>query len=385
MTGLFYSTNAARKLRGRPRRTLTRRRNGAADARWLLFLLVFCLYASVPVGVNAGLPDVVRERLAGAFEEAVRANGGDYSGRAVIMPLEGAKSPTRALDDVVQFFTAQWTAHAGASAADPTTSAELLGGMLLEKTDLLNDEYRNAFLSTAGADVLVLTAVLPEESDLCIVITFCRFDQEAVRKKVTVEKTDDLRRYLGEPIPGTLIVRAPDDARITADGSFLGTGGSPLRCRLAPGQHEIRVTKTDFPPHTRTLRMMPESQVEMVVRQKDNSAAPVLALLSSAVLPGLGAAVYGRPATEQAVQQLPEAVTFASALLFYVAATMWIVDETKEVDFLSRKSSDRYESIKKGELYCAGAAYAVNLVASFIVGKQYAEKNRQLVSSVDRP
>lgn len=199
--------------------------------------------------------------------------------------------------------------------------------------------------------------------------------------EATAPKTSAVYPWLGEVPPGTLALSFPAGSQIALDGEVVEESGSgSLRLSLDAGEHQLRVHRAQYPAHARSFVVPSAGEVSLRVREKNNASAPVNSLVASALVPGLGIALYGRPKSTIPGTRTPEVVASTGALLFWAGAVMYAVDMTERDKFLTTKSSDRHKLIENVELAGAAVGYIINLVGAYSLGSEYAARNRELVS-----
>ncbi len=191
----------------------------------------------------------------------------------------------------------------------------------------------------------------------------------------TLEKDDDLRKLLGEKLPGMLIVESETaGSRVYVDGEFKGEITSdPISFEVPYGTHSLRIDRSGHKSFSKSVTIEERESEYLKVKFTQSHLAPMNSALLSALLPGLALAVYG----PEAKDNVASASHGIAAALFYTAAICWVVDESKDDPFLTRDNDDRYKTIKNIELYTALGAYVGNIITGWFVGNEYRKETKR--------
>lgn len=269
----------------------------------------------------------------------------------------------------------------------PDSCASVLGKYSWHAGRLLyKHERRDAFLRGVGALRCVLVSIRTVH-DSCEVVARAYLesqDQPEAMARVAIIDDHELRIYLNEPIPGVLVVRAPEESRIQIDGEDRGAGGKvPVSLSLDPGEHQVAIVKPTFARFQRHIAMTSDAGMELRVHERDCSGVPAASLLASALVPGLGALMYGRPKSDRRGSAGPEATAYTGAAIFYVAGGLAVADILREPTFLTKRSRSTYHKIEVAEIGAAVVGYVLNMVGALAIGRDFAARNRELIANGD--
>lgn len=205
----------------------------------------------------------------------------------------------------------------------------------------------------------------------------------SISKKVF--KDDQVRKLMGEKLPGTLFVTSPDhDAKVLCDSENKGQiGKKGLLVDIPYGEHLIQIEKDGYKPFAKSIWMSEKGSERLEVKFTSPSGAPLSAFLANAVLPMSATWTYG---PRMGAKRSSIAFNTFSAGLFYVSGSLFLIDHfgghQSKGDYLTEGNYDTYKKVKKVELYCTLGFYALNLISGIVVGVDYQNSNRKGVEVI---
>lgn len=345
---------------------------------WLLAVSTALVIAAGEVG-GAELPREF-EPVADSIASSSQVFAGTGAAHiAVIQPFEGSDRERMLLSQLDEALRTRWKGVSVAQAGEVTAAAKRL---VYSVADLeTRPEARASVMRSLGLSQLVFLLAGNREDRVEITSrTAHAASGEMIERRWAVAKNDDVRVYLGEPVPAYVSITVPEESQLYLDGQALGTGSrEPRLVRVPRGAHEFKVTKPGFAPYEAFFSVSDAQRLSLGARERNNSGAPVGAMLCSAVLPGLGLLLYGAPHTARGKYTVSDGVAGVGAIGFYTFGAVWLTDVLANEEFTTKESLDRTKTIKQVELLLAAGSYVVNVLGSFAVGADFAAKNRQLV------
>jgi hypothetical protein len=195
-----------------------------------------------------------------------------------------------------------------------------------------------------------------------------------------VPKDDQIRKLMGEKLPGTLFIKSPDhDARVFCDSEDKGqVGKNGLLIDVPYGNHFIQVEKEGYKPFAKSIWMHEGGSERLAIKFTSPSDAQLSAFLVNAVVPMSATFIYG---PRMGTKRSSIAFNKISAGLFYVSGSLFLIDyfggHRSKGDYLTEGNYDTYKNIKDIELYCTLGFYALNLISGIAVGADYQINNRK--------
>jgi hypothetical protein len=193
---------------------------------------------------------------------------------------------------------------------------------------------------------------------------------------IAIAKDEGVSRSIGLSVPSKLIIRSTsEDAFVYVDGEYVGLAnqqGSVIT--VEKGVHTVRVSRIGYPSFEKEVHLLENSTEHLTVQFTSSEASLVVgSFFLGTILPGVPAWTYSSkdPQSNYAFAKL-------SALCFYFAGGMYLADRYLEPKFFTKGSKEKYESIKKIELYTAASSYLLNVIASILVGIDQGEKSRSV-------
>jgi hypothetical protein len=277
----------------------------------------------------------------------------------------------------------EWVRATGGQVVDDAAVHREMAKLLVNGEDLMAQEApRREFMRDLAVDCIISARVSVQVAAVRLEASVCAAPSGAsVPYTVTVDKTKAMRLYLGEPVPGTLLVRAPGEARVIVDQVQRGHGGShPVEVELPAGHHSVLIEKDAYKSFSQNFVMGNDQTIRLSAKERNNSSAPLRAALFSMVAPGFGMMPYSNywDLKRKRVATAGEGVAAWGALLFYGGGVWWFVDHFGyELNWLKQDRSRSTEA--QIALGVTGIGYAMNLGGAFAVGMEFSQHNRELV------
>jgi len=344
----------------------------------------------LPLSALAELPAELQWPIKEAIEEAVENStwvpGGEFRGPIAVIYAGERSDADRFVDDYLQFVNAELVRTQTVEIDTPEKLAERLEILYMDLPDLEDQAKRQAFYRSPLGKQLKWVVVLDSSnrpSELTVSMTLEKV--ESGEKSAPVErkilKVDNIYRYLGEPVPRSLFVQVPKGAKLSVDNRFVGYGGDEaLTVHLLPGSYDLEVSLDGYAEFNDSVSMNGRNDMDLEITKRDNSGAPVKSLLLGAILPGSSVLAYGSPKTAGGSHsRKSDEFTSASAAIFYTGLTIWAIDHFRSKDPLTNDTRERDENIENIELGICLTGYALNLIGSVVVGRNFAKENRELV------
>jgi hypothetical protein len=310
-------------------------------------------------------------------------------GRFVVLHEEvaavSANDMSEHLFDAINSFLKLHNAHGGKPIGPLTVTKNMYDLNLKSSAD---DIAHNAKTwEDMGAKLLILYS-WSDDNNSDITIAIKAYDiknggHEIAVSRRNIAKDDQIRKLLGEKLPGSLTVKSPDlNATLYCDNVFCGEIGKEGKTvEIKYGGHSIKVDKSGYKSFYKDIEINErENKYLNVGFVSANSALPI-AFLSNAVIPMSASWIYGPRlgVTKHSVQ-----LNTISALIFYIAAGMYIVDMNQK-GYLTKDSKNRAETWKSIELISAAGSYGVCLISGFMVGAQYMNDNKRGIELTASP
>lgn len=275
--------------------------------------------------------------------------------------------------------------RAGEKVLAKTLIEENMRAFGLEATE--QDMKRNADVwEDIGVDLLMIPDWSPQTDDL-VNLTLEVFDVHRQGQRVfsivkTVKKDEQIRKLMGEKLPGTLLVYSNDpDATVYLDSRNIGKmGKSGMLLEIPYGSHTVIIEKEGYRDLERSISMPEKGRMELIVKFQAPSAAAFGIFVLNAVLPMSAALIcdgkVGKRETGVALNGL-------SGLLFYGFGISYLSDFLDKHDsaeqYLDKKNYERRKRIMHAELYGTMICYGLNLMTGLIVSSDYQISNRKVI------
>jgi len=259
----------------------------------------------------------------------------------------------------------------------------ILSEMRINLTDLGDPTARREFARHSGVDVIFSGTTERSKYEKVIRLSAWLVDLQTGNKiaevKADLQMEKRVRQLLGEKLPGKLLVIThPAGTDVFLDSERQGiTELDGLSIEIPYGSHTVRINKAGYNSFLKSIFMEEEGYKKLEVKFETDEAAPIKAMLASAILPGLGGAFYGKAKTPSGTKRpTADAWLALSTFTFYVGGIAYVIDEINKPNFYISKHQNDYNRIKGIEQKIAIASYAINLISSIAVGSFYAKQHR---------
>lgn len=344
----------------------------------------------LPGLAGAELPDELQWPIRETIEEAVvgstRALGGAFRGPIAVIHSGNQGDAGRLGADYLRFVTSELVRTQSVEIDSPEKLADRLEILYMDLADLGDRTKRQAFYRSPQGRQLQWVVILdsdnrPQEVIVSMTLEKVESGESTAPFVRAVDKVGSIYEYLGEPIPRSLFVKAPKGAKVRVGNKFVGYGGDEaLMVRLLPGKHDLRVSLDGYARFDDSINIGGLNDMDLEIKKRNNSGAPLKSFLLGAILPGSSVVAYGSPKTDGGKHsRKSDEFTTASAGIFYVGLTVWALDHFRDKNPLTNDTRDRDDKIENIELGICLTGYALNLIGSIVVGRDFAKENRELV------
>ncbi|HLA41361.1 MAG TPA: CsgG/HfaB family protein, partial [Candidatus Glassbacteria bacterium] len=172
----------------------------------------------------------------------------------------------------------------------------ILEELKLNASGLVDPEARKRFGWVLGVQAVLLGSyqTFPASVRLNARLVATEAGETLSAGQITAGKYSGIRKLLGEPVPGSILVQAEDGAKVFLDGAFVGIvrQGAMRVPDVEPGEHRVALRKPGKHPLSKTLRVedSEDARVLLTMRRKPGPEAAFYGLL----FPGAGSAYLGR-------------------------------------------------------------------------------------------
>lgn len=200
---------------------------------------------------------------------------------------------------------------------------------------------------------------------------------------VYIEKTDKVRKLLGEEVPGYLMVASEEPgAEVYVDDISQGmTTQRKLKLPLSPGFRNIMVQRKEYKDFQKKVLINEGAQKDLKVKFVDKSVPIAMKVtLWNMIVPGITEFIIEDKEYEEFLRRnekydemhLDVSLGTYAALGFYTGVFSYLFDKfSKPSGFLSKDFEDKYDSVLKIEPVIVGTCYVINVLAAASAGIKY--------------